>query len=337
MAYYRKLPSGRWRAEIEFKGERKAQAGFPTKAEAMGWATKLEAEMRAMSYGRFPDKTLAEALDRYGKEVSSGKRSHRYELLTIARTQREFPELCSRVLHKITPDDLDGWMRARLAKVKPGTVQREVNLLRNLWMVAGRVWRWTSLESPWKFLKTPGKQPARTRRVYWHEVRRIVRALGYITGEPPHNIQSQVAHAFLISLRTGMRSGEVLGLTVDRVNLQTRVARIDQHKTLHHTKRPRFVPFTAQAGRLLAVLCREKSSGPLFSLQSASKDALFRKCTKRLGIVGMTFHDARAEALLQLSKRVDVLTLQKVSGHADINQLASAYYRPTPEQVAVSL
>lgn len=334
MAYYRKLASGRWRAEIEVKGERETEAGFATKAEAMAWATKRESELRAGQVGKFPDKTLAEALERYEREVSAGKASKRYEALSFERTRREFPALCAKTFHKITPEDLDQWQRERLKKVKPATVMREANILRNVWTVGAKVWRWTSLESPWKMIELPGKQPARDRRVYWHEARRILRALGYTTGKPPHNLQSQIAYAWLIALRTAMRSGEILGLTADKVNLQTRVIRLDTHKTFHHTRRPRFVPFTHQAARLLRIVCK---SGPLFTVTGPSKDAMFRKTVKRLGIDDMTFHDSRAEALLQLSKRVDVLTLQKISGHADINQLAAAYYRPTPEQVAASL
>lgn len=336
MAYYRKLASGRWRAEIEVKGERETEGGFPTKAEAMAWASKREAEMRAGNLGRFPDRTLDEALTRYGKEVSTGKTSTRYELLTFDRMRRDFPALCSKVFHRITPEDLDQWQRERLLKVKPATVMREANVLRNVWTVGAKVWRWTSLESPWKMIELPGKQPARERRVYWHEARRILRALGYTTGQPPHNLQSEIAYAWLIALRTAMRSAEILDLTTDRVNLQTRVIRLDTHKTFHHTKRPRFVPFTQQAARLLGIVCANKN-GPLFTVSGPSKDAMFRKTARRAGVGGMTFHDSRAEALLQLSKRVDVLTLQKISGHADLNQLSSAYYRESPEQVAARL
>lgn len=336
MAYYRKLSSGRWRAEIEVKGERETEAGFPTKAEAMAWATKRESEMRAGNLGRFPDRTLSEALERYECEVSAGKASKRYESLCFERMRRDFQGLLAKIFHKITPEDLDAWQRTRLLKVKPATVMREANILRNVWTVGARVWRWTSLESPWKMIDLPGKQPARDRRVYWHEARLILRALGYTTGKPPHNLQSQIAYAWLIALRTAMRSAEILGLTVDRVNLKTRVIRLDTHKTFHHTKRPRFVPFTPQAARLLGIVCAGKS-GPLFTVSGPSKDAMFRKTVKRIGIDGMTFHDSRAEALLQLSRRVDVLTLQKISGHADIAMLTNHYYRLTPEQVAATL
>ncbi len=352
MAYFRKLASGKWRAEVAKGGTRESRAGFATKHEAKEWAAQVEADLAAGERGRWPAKTLDQALERYSLEVSAKKGSSRFETGLIARIRRDFPALCALPFASLPPEPLKAWMDARLASVKPATVQREANMLRNVWTVGAKVWRWCPLESPWKFLDLPGKQPPRTRRVHWAEAKRILRRLGYIPGQPPHNVQSQIAHAWLIALRTAMRSGEILGLTHDCVNLQTRVVRVEHHKTRHHTKRPRFVPITKQAARLLAVLCeaaknRQKSSkksaeirqdeARLFAVSAASKDALFRKALDGLGIEGMTFHDSRAEALTLLSRRVDVLTLQKISGHANVQQLAEAYYRESPEDVAARL
>jgi integrase len=336
MAYFRKLPSGTWRAEVEVQGLRQSRGGFQTKHEAREWASRIEADARAGSLGKWPAKTLAEALERYRVEVSAKKGSSRFEQGLIARLLRDYPELCALPFATVTPEALNGWMQARLKTVKPATVQREANMVRNVFTVGAKLWRWCPMESPFKFLELPGKQPPRTRRVHWSEVRRIVRRLGYVTGKPPHNIQSQIAHAWLIALRTAMRSGEILGLTVQAVNLQTRVVRLDKHKTQHHTKRPRFVPITRQAARLLGVLCKG-NAGNLFTVNAASKDALFRKAVSHCGIVGMTFHDSRAEALTLLSRRVDLLTLQKISGHSDVRVLVESYYRESPEDVAARL
>lgn len=335
MGYFRKLPSGKWRAEVAKGGTRESRAGFATKHEAREWAAQVEADLAAGERGRWPAKTLDQALERYSLEVSAKKGSSRFETGLIARIRRDFPALCALPFASLPPEPLKAWMDARLGSVKPATVQREANMLRNVWTVGAKVWRWCPLESPWKFLDLPGKQPPRTRRVHWTEAKRILRRLGYIPGQPPHNVQSQIAHAWLIALRTAMRSGEILGLTHDAVNLQTRVVRVEHHKTRRHTKRPRFVPITKQAARLLAVLC--KRDGKLFTVSAASKDALFRKALDGLGIEGMTFHDSRAEALTLLSRRVDVLTLQKISGHADIATLAASYYRESPEDVAARL
>lgn len=337
MAYFRKLPSGTWRAEVEVQGQRKTRGGFQTKHEAREWAARTEADARSGSLGKWPAKTLGEALQRYKVEVSAKKGSSVFEMGLIARLLRDFPDLCALPFATVTPEALNAWMQARLKTVKPSTVQREANMIRNVFTVGAKLWRWCSLESPFKFLELPGKQAPRTRRVHWTEARRVLRRLGYLSGKPPHNLQAQIAHAWLIALRTAMRSGEILGLTVQAVNLQTRVIRLDQHKTRHHTGRARFVPITRQGARLLEVLCKASKTGELFSVKAASKDALFRKAVAHCGIEGMTFHDSRAEALTLLSRRVDLLTLQKISGHADVNQLVDAYYRATPEQIAATL
>lgn len=340
MAYFRKLPSGSWRAEVEVQGHRESRGGFATKGEAREWAAQVEADARAGSLGKWPAKTLDDALQRYSREVSSEKGSSRFELGLIARIRRDFPALCALPFASIPPDKLNEWMQTRLGQVKPATVQREANMLRNVWTVGAKLWRWCPMDSPWAYLKQPGKQPPRTRRVHWTEARMVLRRLGYITGKPPHNTQSQIAHAWLIALRTAMRSGEILGLTRSAVNLETRVVRLDKHKTLRHTGRPRFVPITKQAARLLGLLFKaaeKRKGGELFTVTAASKDALFRRAVASCGIEGMTFHDSRAEALTLLSRRVDLLVLQKISGHADISVLASAYFRTTPEEIAERL
>lgn len=96
MAYYRKLPSGRWRAEVEVAGHRETQGGFPTKREAQEWATQTEADLRAGRLGKWPLKTLGDALDRYQKEISVTKASRVFEERRFEALKRDFPELVAR-------------------------------------------------------------------------------------------------------------------------------------------------------------------------------------------------------------------------------------------------
>lgn len=77
--------------------------------------------------------------------------------------------------------------------------------------------------------------------------------------------------------------------------------------------------------------------GALFKVSDDSRASLFVKALKRCGITGMRFHDSRGEALTLLSRKIDVQTLQKISGHADINVLIQHYYRETPEDIAKRL
>tara|TARA_R110000868_G_scaffold211349_2_gene461419 strand:+ start:137 stop:1147 length:1011 start_codon:yes stop_codon:yes gene_type:complete len=336
MAYFRKLPSGKWRAEVELNGVRDSLGGFQAKREAQEWAAAKEQDIRAGMAGKWPDKTLTEALDKYEREISKTKASEHFEVLRFAALKRDYPELVSMRFTDVRPEHLQAWIDARLEFVQPATVRRESNSFSNVWTIAAKVWRWCPLESPWSFVRVPSDGQPRDRRIPWQEVRRICRALGYVSGRPPHSMQAEVAYAFLIALRTAMRSGEILGLTAEAVNLETRVIRLDKHKTLRYTGRPRFIPFRKPAQRLLAVLMAGKT-GALFTVSDESRAVLFGKAKSRCGITGLTFHDSRGEALTLLSRKVDGQTLQKISGHVDINVLIRHYYRESAEQVAARI
>ena len=188
-------------------------------------------------------------------------------------------------------------------------------------------WQWLAT-SPTKGVKQPGDNPARTRRVDPSEVRRLCRWLGYRTGKIETKYQ-QVAFAFLVSLRTAMRAGEVLSLTPARVDLARKVATVP-HKMQHLTGKERQIPLPRAAVRLLRFL-------PAFTISSASLDVLFRKARDSLLIDGLHFHDARAEALTRMARKVDVMTLARISGHKDLNLLLSTYYRESAQDIAARL
>lgn len=331
MAYLRRAKGG-WRAEVEKLGFRDSKT-LPTKTAAAAWAAQREADIIAGTVSRWPRKTVGDAFDRYAEEVSPRKRSGAAEVLRLAAVRRDFPALASSLLHEVTTADLAGWRDVRLAKVARSSVQRDANLLRNVWAVAAREWQWCPEPTPWRALKMPGDNPPRDRVAGWREIRRILRRCGYVTGRRPETLMQEVGWAFLVALRTAMRAGEVISLSGETVNLRGRVVTLHSHKTAEAVGR-RVVPLTPAGHRVLSVLWRP---GPLFAISASSLDALFRRVTRSQLIPGLHFHDSRGTALTHLARRVDVLTLARISGHKDLQQLLSAYYRETPEQIAARL
>lgn len=326
MAYVRKI-GAKWRAEVNRNGERISRS-FEAKAAATQWAAAQETELLAVKRGAFPKKTLADALTRYVDEVSVKKRGERFEKLRLEALARDYPKLAAKQMTALTTADLSEWRNARLKLVTPGSVQRDINVLSNVFTFAEREWKWLAA-SPLKGMRAPGQNPSRTRRIQPQEIKRIVRWLGYRTGAKATTKQAEAALAFMVSLRTGMRAGEVLSLGSHNIDLARKVATV-AHKTQHLTGKPREVPLSRHALRLL----RPRLPGAVFTLTSASLDALFRKATRALLIDDLHFHDARADALTRFARKVDVMALARISGHKDLRILLDAYYRATPAEIA---
>ncbi|WP_235514800.1 tyrosine-type recombinase/integrase [Acidovorax sp. Root217] len=132
--------------------------------------------------------------------------------------------------------------------------------------------------------------------------------------------------AYLVALHTSMRSAEILRMSRSTVDLKRRVYHLVRHKTDDDVG-DRIVPLTRRVGKLLGVLdAAAAAKDAYFTVTDESRDVNFRKVRDRLIVKGLTFHDSRAAALTwQLSKRSDVMTLAKISGHRNIQELFNTY------------
>lgn len=330
MAHIKKKATG-WQVQIERKGVRKS-ATLPTKSAATQWAAQEEALILSGAAAKWPRKTVADALDRYAKEVTVNKRSSRPEALRIAATKRDFPALAAKIISEVTTADLAEWRDARLEKVTPGSVQRYINILRNVWTIAAREWHWCPEPSPWRGLRMPGENLPRDRLIGWREIRRIMRRCGFVSGQPPATGLQSVAWAFLVSLRTAMRAGEIMGMTRGSVDLTRRVVTLDKHKTVA-TVGKRQVPLTPAGVRVLSVLYGA-TDDKLIQISASSLDTLFRQMTKQALVDDVHFHDARGTALTHMAKTMNPMQLARVSGHKDLSLLLNVYYRDSAADIA---
>lgn len=317
MASFRKR-GGKWYAEVTRKGNRKGKSFF-TKAEALQWAA---AEERDLS-GAVPNKLVSALLERYSDEVSITKPGRRWEEIRLAMMGRD--ALAKVNLRELDATHISAWRDRRLAVVSAASVLREWNLLSSVFTQTVNEWKMIPA-NPMKGVRRPKPPNPRTRRVTDDEIARLCLALGYQGGEPG-TTTARVAMAMLWAVETAMRAGEIIGLTSKDVDVNRRVAHLAKTKNGNS----RDVPLSREAIRIWGLV----PDG--FGLTSANLDALFRKAKARALIDGLHFHDLRAEALTRMSRKVDVMTLAKISGHKDLRILQSVYYRESAEDIALRL
>jgi integrase len=128
---------------------------------------------------------------------------------------------------------------------------------------------------------------------------------------------ARVHAAFLLSIETGMRAGEMAGLTWDCIDIDCRVAHLPRTKN----GRARDVPLSLEAVRILQALDRPD----VFGMTSPNMSARWVNLRDKAGVSRLGLHDARHEAVTRLSKKLDVLALAKMIGHRDIKMLMTYY------------
>lgn len=314
MAAFQKRGST-WRAIVRKKG-RYASDSFRTKAEAQAWALEKELEFSAERRGDIPaGKTLADLIDKYVEECDPDKPTR----LRLARAKTD--DLGTVRLTEFDGTDVAKWRDARLKKVSAASVLREWNTLSSICTHAVKDWRWLR-ENPFRDASRPTAPPPRQRRPEGDELTRILFCLGYQEGQVCVTATSRVGAAAVWAVETGMRAGEICALRPGDVT--GRVAHLSKTKNGD----PRDVPLSKRALSVWAQL-----PDGYFNLAAPSLEALWRKAKGKAMVTGLTFHDLRREALTRLSKKVDVLTLARISGHRDLRILLTVYYAPRMEDV----
>lgn len=322
MASYTKR-LGSWQARTNCQGIRQS-ATFSTKAEAIAWATQVEAEITSGKRGQVKAVTFGKLLERYLNEESTKHKGYIWEKNLIMRLSKM--PIYSVKLSDLSTDHFSKWRNSRLKSVSESTVRREWILVSSAINVAIKEWGWLTV-SPLNGVKRPKDAPARSRLFSDEEIELLSYTLG-IDGVPK-TVTSRVGYAMLFAIETGMRSGEIVRLQWS--DIKGRVATVQDGKT---AAARREVPLTSEAMRILSVL--PKSADTCFDLTDDQRDALFSKAKKKAGITGLHFHDTRANACTKLAKKIDILSLAKMIGHKNINQL-QVYYRDSAEEIAKRL
>lgn len=312
----------KWRVQVYVQGVRDSDT-FKTRQEAAAWALEREAEL---SGRKLPDKSFADAMKAYSEKVTPDHKGEKWEQVRLLAMQK-WP-IAKRRLSGLAGNDFSDWRDARLKQVKPGTVAREMNLMRSVLEIARKDWHWIRV-NPLTDVTWPKVPKGRKRRLSDDEVDAIAAAFGVGRKLVGDTATQRTGLAFLFAIETAMRSGEICGLAWKDVHLSAQFVR------LHDTKNgdQRDVPLSTRAVAILRAL--PEGEGLAFGLDGKLRDALWRKMRPQAH-KSIHFHDTRAEAIWRLSKKLDILQLGRAIGHNDLKSLM-IYYDESASDMAKRL
>lgn len=344
------------RVVVRLPGGGKKTATFDTKPEAEAWAERMEAKKRLgkLSPSRAAGVTAGELFEVFLDAVASKTDSGKWNGLRLMKWCKD--PLANKRLADILTHDINEWITRSLAQpsdrtkkpVTGATVNRELNLMSSAFNYAVNDRKWIEV-NPCHGARRPERGKARKRPLLTpSEIKAIRISTGYDADPELRTLTARVGACFLLSLETGMRSGELLRIRpADYRKAQhlVHVAAIEKGgrkgaKSGRASVDPsRNVPLTARAMELLDQLLASmpKDQPYIVGLDDSQRDSLWRKARDQAGIEDLHFHDTKHEAATRLSKYIDVLALSHAIGTKDVRLLRDTYYNDDATRAAALL
>jgi len=170
--------NGKWQAQVRIKGHAPRSNSFQSKRDAERWARQIEAELDATAIGVDPralDRTsVRDLLDRYRRKVTISKRGAASENKRLGGFLRQ--PWATMPLTKATPQMFSRYRDSRLKTVSPGTVLRDLGLLRAIFEVARLEWDLPMPVNPVAQVRKPKAPDARERRLQSGELELLLQA-----------------------------------------------------------------------------------------------------------------------------------------------------------------
>lgn len=262
MATFRKRGPHQWEAQIRRKGFPAQSKTLNTKAEAEAWAQMIESEMSRgvwLSRSEAEATTLLDALDRYEREITPGKKSAVGEK-SFLRIWRATP-MSKSLLATIRSADVAKLRDQWLKEYQPSTVLRRLAVLSHVFTIARKEWGMESLSNPIELVRKPRPNDARTRRIAVKVPSMGSGELGEDDAQRNANdgelalIVAATESPFLpsivwLAVETAMRRSEIISLRWEHIDLVRRVAHLPATKN----GSTRDVPLSTRALDILKAL-----------------------------------------------------------------------------------
>jgi integrase len=270
--------------------------------------------------------TVADVVRRYRDEVVPRKRGADRETLTLNAFLRH--PLAPVALSDLTTGMVSAYCTERLRSVKPGTMNRELDILRHAFATARRNWDVPLTHNAFADVSRPKGATPRERRLQQGERERLQAACAKCRN--PY-----IRYLVELALETAMRRGEILNMRWRDLSSDKRTLRIPVTKNGHS----RTIPLSGAALALLEVLRDQRGATGervLPITEDAAKMA-WKRLAKRARLENLRFHDLRHEAISRFfEKGLNVPEVALISGHRDPRMLFR-YTHPRAEDVAAKL
>jgi integrase len=329
MATFRKR-NNKWQARVQRTGQSSIAKSFNSKADATKWARNVESQLDLGTLA--PKQTMPRLMpmvERYVEEVTplkKGKSQERYRANQFRKTK-----LADLQLDKITGEAMAQYRDERLKEVSPNTVRLELAFLSVVFEQCRKEWG-LAVSNPVRQIRMPKPGKPRQRRLEAGEEEALLQAC---RESGAHYLQTFV----VLAIETGMRFGELAGVTWVNLNLEKRTIYLPDTKN----GSPRTVPLSTRA--LNAIQMQPRSiDGRLFSAKPGSiRSAFLIALSKAQGtqpdsrgfLRGLRFHDLRHEGVTRLfEKGLNPIEVGMVSGHKTLSMLQRYTHLRSEELVA---
>jgi integrase len=308
VATFRKR-NGKWQAIVRKRNIGTVSRSFIKKTQAIKWALEQEERIERGVFGSIEpsEVTLGELLQRYSEEITPAKRGAETEQRRLNRLIND--SISDYSIEQLTSKTLARFRDRRLIDGQR-TCQYDLILIRHCLKIAMSEWGLMLSVNPVDQIKKLPSPKARERRLNDGEYERLERASKLTKNK-------HIWPIVIFAIETGMRRGEILGLTWDNIDLKRRTAFLPLTKN----GSSREVPLSTKAVCVLQQQRTRTGSSP-FPVNSNAFRLAWDRLRGRAGLNDLRFHDLRHEAISRFFEMgLTVPEVALISGHKDVKML----------------
>ena len=338
MASIARRPDGTYRPRFRDASGKEHARHFKRKVDAQRWLDEMTA---AMVTGQYVDPAAGRVTFRDYAERWRATQVHRPTTAAHVETmlrRHVYPSLGDKRLGSVLPSDIQSLVKQLSLDLAPATVGVVHRILAGIFKAAVRDRR--IVASPCEGTRLPKVHRQRIEPMTFEAVEALTAAM-------PERYRALVT----LAAGTGLRQGEIFGLTVDRIDFLRRQLTVDRQLVTMPDRAPYLAPPKTQASvrvvplpqvvidAVAAHLAIWPTDQFVFNTElgdpirrTAFSERIWRPALKRAGLSGVTMHGLRHfYASLLIRHGESVKTVQARLGHASAAETLDTYSHLWPD------